>query len=167
MATDRTAMGAALDRKALLVSRLSGDYILRFAECCRPIFGSDLMRALVFLAILQANVSKVTGSPELNARYGHDEAPPDEMRQPVSALSIAASLSMPRETARRYVDQLIKLGLARRVGHKGVIIPLEVVSGSPVSESLKTNYANVRRFLMQLNDAGVIQVGGAEQEGEA
>jgi hypothetical protein len=53
------------------------------------------------------------------------------------------------------------------VGHKGVIIPLDDVTGSPVAEPLKTNSANVKRSLIPFSDAGVIAIPHDRQDSKA
>ena len=80
----------------------------------------DLVRGIVFLAILQAGRPRFA---EL-ARRGVLAWPrSDDALKPVSVHSLAMSLGLPYETARRQVQRLIAAGLVRRIDAQGVIVP--------------------------------------------
>lgn len=84
----------------------------------------DLVRGIVFLAILQAGRPRFA---EL-ARRGILAWPrSDDALKPLSVNSLAASLGLPYETARRQVQRLTAAGLVRRVEAQGVIVPESVV----------------------------------------
>jgi len=80
----------------------------------------DLVRGIIFLAILQAGRPRFA---EL-ARRGILAWPrSDDALKPLSVNSLAISLGLPYETARRHVQRLIAAGLVRRVDAQGVIVP--------------------------------------------
>jgi DNA-binding transcriptional regulator YhcF (GntR family) len=84
----------------------------------------DLVRGIVFLAIMQAGRPRFA---EL-ARRGVLAWPrSDDALKPVSVNSIAASLGLPYETARRQVQRLTAAGLVCRVEAQGVIVPESVL----------------------------------------
>src|SRR5690349_5823504 len=77
-------------------------------------FGRDVIDGLLLVAISQANVAQITRSPELQRTYARlDEAPPDDLRRPVSINAIAGSLRIPFETARRRIASLAEADVVR------------------------------------------------------
>jgi transposase-like protein len=147
--------------KLRLTGRAVGEYILRWAESVGPYFEGDLVRAMIYTAILQANVREIWNDPALNQQYGEGQAPPDALRRPISVSSVAASLNLPRETVRRHVIKMIEVGQVVKKD-AGVIVPLVIVQSAGAEANLKVQYANVRRLVLALRKAGV---SFAEDEG--
>lgn len=136
------------------VARLSSDYFLRTLALMSEFHEGDIIKAIVFQAIVAANTAHLDQSPD-GARYtAADNAPPDDLRRPVSALAIAQALGMPFETTRRYVNRLLAEGKCVRV-RKGVIAPRAVVQSPEASRLTLANVGNVRRFVRELKRAGV------------
>ncbi|RYF94256.1 MAG: hypothetical protein EON95_05950 [Caulobacteraceae bacterium] len=136
-----------------LTGRALGEFILRWAELAAPNFGGDLVTAVIYTAVIQANVREIWNDSELNRQYSAD-APPDALRRPISVSSIAASLNLPRETVRRHVTKMLETGaMVKKDG--GVMVPRAVVDSPQGLESMRLQYANVRRFVLALRRAGV------------
>lgn len=119
-----------------------------------PHFEGDLPRAMVFTAILQANVRDIWNDPELNKQYGDVRIPPDAVRRPISISSVAASLGMPRETVRRHVMKMEATGQVVRTP-QGLVVPASVVETPEFETNVRQQYANVRRLVQWLRTAGV------------
>ncbi|MGA0601804.1 hypothetical protein ACO2Q3_13945 [Caulobacter sp. KR2-114] len=134
--------------------RVTGQFFLRQAALLIDSAGGDLLLGLVYAAITAANTEHM--DEEVKARYAElDEAPPDELRRPISVLALSASLQLPYETTRRYVARLEEMGLARRLGRAGVIIPKAVHESPRSIENIRRSYADVHRFVAGLRKAGV------------
>jgi Mn-dependent DtxR family transcriptional regulator len=107
---------------------------------------------LLMLAIAQANLAPMERDPEFQKAYaGLEASPPDEMRRPARVRSIAVSLGVPQETARRRVVSLAEAGVLV-MRDDGVIMP-QAFTNSPhaLEMALETwgaftvFYANLRR----------------------
>jgi hypothetical protein len=136
------------------VARISSDYFLRSLALIAEVQDGDMIKAIVFLAVVAANTGHLEQTGQGSRFAGVDSAPPDDVRRPVSALAISQALGMPFETTRRYINRLIADGVLARV-KKGVIAPVAVVGSDEVSRVVATNATNVRRFLRDLRRAGI------------
>jgi hypothetical protein len=120
-------------------------------------FGRDVIDGLLLVAISQANVAQITRSPELQLRYATlDQAPPDELRRPVSISAIANSLQIPFETARRRITALVDVGVVR-VAPKGVVIPAAPLNSPFYRMGATANYALVRNLYFRLRGIGLLE----------
>jgi hypothetical protein len=138
---------------ARVAVRLGGDYVLRSLRLQAELSGGQLMLGLVSLAITQANVAHLVGDE--GRPYKDLEAlPPDEVRRPVSVLSVAQSLGLPYETTRRHVETLIRMGRCQRV-RGGVIVPAAAFDTPRHRELLAVNLANLRRLYRGLRAVDV------------
>jgi len=153
---DAQPSASAADReKARVVDRLATEHFLRSARGLSDQAAGNLFKALTLRAIVAANIGHIDHQPETSARYAAlDQAPPDELRRPVSVLAVAGSLGLPYETTRRYVAALIREGACARVKGGIVAAPATLV-GRDAEQAMLANLANVRRFLRALRRAGV------------
>ena len=134
--------------------RITGQFFLRQAAMLAAYTGGDLLLGLVYVAITTANTEHM--SEAALAGYSElDEAPPDELRRPISVLALSASLKLPYETTRRYVTRLEEMGLARRVGRVGVITPKQVHEDPAAVEGVRRSFNDVCRFVGGLRRVGV------------
>ena len=85
------------------------DGLLRLCRLATDVFGNDLERFVVYLAVISAGTSHFQRDPELRARYADDPLP-DELRLGISRRAIADSVGLPRETVRRKIAGLIADG---------------------------------------------------------
>lgn len=127
-------MSRAQDSRLL---RLSAGYMLDQLPSARVIF--DVVDALIVVAVGQANVAPVSASPELQLRYAtYDQAPPDELRRPVSINAVAQSLRLPFETVRRRLIKLSLLGACQST-RAGLIVPSRVLFAGVHQNHLERN----------------------------
>jgi hypothetical protein len=137
--------------------RLVANYLLRNVEVMSEAADGDLMGALIFAAIVQANVRPISNDPKLAKTYGQmDSIPPDELRSPVSVNAVAESLKIPYETTRRHVNKLIKDGWCVKVGTRGVIVPASVIASPTMLKAGMQQYSHLMHFLGQLRDIGFL-----------
>ena len=87
------------------------DALLRLARIVSDIYGPDLERFVVYLAVISAGVSGFKRDPELRSLYSDQDPLPDQYRLAISRRAIADSVGLPRETVRRKIAQLIADGL--------------------------------------------------------
>lgn len=118
----------------------------------------DILALLIHVAIVQANLGYIDNDPELRERWGDlDNAPPDEACHPVSALAVAASLNLPRETVRRKIRAQIDAGFCAVRGG-GVYAPF-VVRDRPenrvIIDRIGRKLADVLRSLARLDIGGL------------
>ena len=112
--------------EARLVGWLSVGFVLDIADLGR--MNAPLLDALLFAAVIEANVGRFNDQPALQAAYASlDQASPDELRRPVSVNALAGSLGVPFETARRHVNKLISQG-AIATAPGGVYVPTAMLT---------------------------------------
>jgi DNA-binding Lrp family transcriptional regulator len=135
-------------RVAQAVVRVSAGLILDQVRLGRgPL---DFVDALVLMAVTQANVEPVLRDAELNRRYAtYDQAPPDDLRRPISVNALSQSLGIPFETVRRRVARLATIGLYR-VGPHGVIVPGWVLRISSHKAAAVAGYDRARTLYWRL-----------------
>ena len=120
-------------------------------------FGRDVIDGLLLVAISQANVAQITRDPDLQRAYATlDQAPPDELRRPVSISAIANSLKIPFETARRRITTLTELGLLK-AERRGVILPQAPLSSPFYRLGAEANYRLVRNLYDRLRGIGLLE----------
>ena len=139
------------DRNALASVRAVVAWLATLANASEA-FEGDMMLGVVFMAIGQATVSHI--APERHLTDFDIGLTPDDMRRPVSVLSIAGSLNIPRETARRYVARLIDLGYCQRVHGRRVIIPGEVYRRPELAQALGHNKRDLLMLIAAYRRAG-------------
>jgi hypothetical protein len=147
------ALSAPDSRRAELaraVARATSDYLLRALRQLTDLHQGELITAIVCQAIIAANTAHLN-HPGCAALA---KLPPDEMRRPISILSLAGSLGLPFETTRRHVARLTDAGVCRRV-RGGVIVPAAVLDNPAAAAAAETNLANVQRLVRGLRRAGL------------
>ncbi len=102
------------------------DFILRIVECGLEAHENDLVRALIFSAVMSANARPYTADPQAAWDYATlAQSPPERERRPVTVTEVARLTGIPFETARRHVAVLLRDKDLVRVRGKGVINPLQ------------------------------------------
>ncbi|RAK60978.1 hypothetical protein DJ021_14760 [Phenylobacterium hankyongense] len=113
--------------------------------------------ALLVLAINQANIAPLTRDSAARIRYGQLDAPaPDEERRPISVSSIADSLGIPFETARRRVRRLEADG-ACATWPDGVVVPATFLASPAYVQSVVVGHERLRAFYVEIGAAGLIE----------
>lgn len=135
--------------------RMAIGAILRAVEVVNREYRGDVTAALVFAAVLEANVGHLASSPESTAQLATlARLPPDEMRRPVTGVALAATLGIPNETVRRKIKGLIEQGLLVRV-EGGLIVPTEIMASEKMTRLARGSFLNLRRLFIQLRRIGV------------
>ncbi len=136
-----------------LIFRLSSRYILRRVALAAPLFGGDLMKALVAGVVAQANLGHLARDPDLTRRWGgFADIAPSDLRRPISASAVAAALGAPRETVRRKVKDLIASGYLTEQP-VGLVVNATDASTSEAIEILAGLSALTDQFCAELADA--------------
>jgi len=117
----------------------------------------DLETLLIFLVVNEATMRPLIVGPQPRREWLNDPAPPREARGAISRAAIADKTTLPRETVRRKVNQLIELGLLaeRRDGEVQAVPKLGDGLFQPIGDEC---YAAVGRYherLVALGQAGV------------
>jgi hypothetical protein len=103
------------------------DAMLRLCRLASDIYGPDLERFVILLAVISAGASHLQRDAEVRSLYSDDAAVPPELFLGVSRRAIAESVGLPRETVRRRIEVLI--GSGHLVEEDGL-----VKTGTPVLE---------------------------------
>jgi DNA-binding Lrp family transcriptional regulator len=127
-------------------------FILRLEAASRNT--RDIVDGLMFAAIQASNVSGINADPELQVAYATlMDAPPDELRRPVSVSAIAHSLRMPFETARRRVQALVRIG-ALTVTPKGVLVSQQALGSHLFLANVFLRHEVLRDFYFEMKRLG-------------
>lgn len=142
--------------QARAVARISGDYTLRTMIAVAAQLDHDYSLAVVYLAILQANMGAMSEDTALSARYaGVDTIVPEDLRRPISVHALAGSLHMPYETTRRCVGRLIDKGFVKRVSRSGILTCAEKQAEPGQKRMVEQNYQDAMRMVGQLRRGGI------------
>lgn len=140
------------DRLAL---RLSTEYMLRSIDLMTKVVGGDLVKGLIFIAIVQANTQHILSDEQMSQAYSEaSDTVPDDVRRPVSVHALSVSLGIPYETTRRYVNKLLADGFCVRA-RRGLVVPASVLRQDEMLAALKRNYSNLQRLVSGLRRSGV------------
>lgn len=135
--------------------RMAIGAILRAVTMVNREYDGDITAALVFAAVVEANVGHLATNPESTAQLAtRVRLPPDELRRPVTGVALAATLGIPNETVRRKVKGLIEQGLLARVDG-GLIVPTQVMASEKITRLTRASFLNLRRLFIQLRRIGV------------
>lgn len=125
-------------------------YVLRGVAAQVDASGGDATSAFVMIAVMNANLDHIDRDPELARGFARFSTPvPDEARVPVSALSIAGRLGLPRETVRRRLAQLVEAGRCLQDA-KGFYVPMRVLAAGERREVALQGLAAARRLRRDL-----------------
>ena len=142
--------------QARAVARIGGDYTLRAMIALAANLDHDYALAVVYLAILQANLAPMMEDPALSARYaGIDTIAPEDLRRPISVHALAGSLHMPYETTRRCVGRLIDKGFVKRVSRSGILTCADKVAEPGQKRLVEQQYQDTLRLVGQLRRGGL------------
>lgn len=136
--------------------RASTRFLMQSIEMMlRTVGGRDLLRATIFLAIVDANLRHLAPDDAISQTYSESEdSIPDNLRRPISVHALALSLELPYETTRRHVNALLQDGYCRR-RENGVYVPAEVLSRDNILATHQENLVNLRTLFRDLEAGGV------------
>ncbi len=143
------------------LARLSSNYLLRSLSNLTEAFDGDMALAVVFIAISQAATDHLPLNRD-RRNFGENGFIPDELRRPVTVLSIANSLQMPRETTRRHVARLLQRGYCVQVRGRRVMIPAEVYRRAELREVVEKNRRDLQLLMTGIRRASLLKEDGTE-----
>ncbi|WP_296599932.1 hypothetical protein [Phenylobacterium sp.] len=130
------------------------NFILNVEQASRA--NEDIVDGLLFAAIQSANVATISNDPELQVAYAVlADAPPDELRRPVSVNAVAQSLRMPFETARRRVQRMVRRG-ALEVTAKGVRVSPWALGADRFLDNVILRHEHLRAFYLEVRSLGLV-----------
>jgi hypothetical protein len=142
-------------RRDRLALRASTTFMLHSVDLMSRIVGGDILRGVIFTAIVDANVRHIRpGDPIAQSYSEAGDQVPDEIRRPISVHALALELDVPYETTRRHVNALIAGGFCERT-ETGIVVPGTVIARDQISMALRRNFENLRRLVSDLREGGV------------
>ena len=138
------------------VVRLSVDFFLNSLGRLTHSLDLDLINALLYAAVVQANVRHIAADASLTSEFsGLDAIPPDRLRHAVSVYALARELRLPYETTRRYISHLVDRGLCERAKGGGLVVPAAVHARPELVEGVDLNWRDTTAYLAALGELGV------------
>jgi len=138
-----------------LLTRVCTEYFLESATTLSDLFAGDIIKGLVWLTIIRANVEGLEHDSEAARSYATaDAAPPDSLRTPTTVYSVAKSLGLTYETGRRHVNWLIEKGFCVR-NESGLVVTEAILRSPAVLRGYSRNLANYRKFMEAIDRAGL------------
>lgn len=142
-------------RRDRLALRASTTYFLHSVDLMARVVGGDILRGVIFTAIVDANVRHIRPSDAMAQAYSEAaDQLPDELRRPISVHALALELDIPYETTRRHVNALIAEGYCLRA-ETGIVVPASVIARDQMANALRRNFENLRRLIGDLRAGGV------------
>ncbi|MDP1736672.1 MAG: hypothetical protein Q8L23_04445 [Caulobacter sp.] len=142
-------------RRDRLALRASTTYFLHSVDLMARIVGGDILRGVIFTAIVDANVRHIRPADVVSQAYSEaGDNLPDDLRRPISVHALALELDVPYETTRRHVNALIAGGYCLRA-ETGIIVPGSVIARDQMANALRRNFENLRRLVGDLRAGGV------------
>lgn len=142
-------------RRDRLALRAATGFMLNSVDLMSRIVGGDILRGVIFTAIVDANVRHIRPGDVVGQTYSEaSDQVPDDLRRPISVHALALELDIPYETTRRHVNALIAQGFCVR-GETGILVPASVLARDQISMALRRNFENLRRLVNELREGGV------------
>lgn len=142
-------------RRDRLALRASTTFLLHSVDLMARVVGGDILRGVIFTAIVDANVRHLRPGDPLSQSYSEaTDQVPDDLRRPISVHALALELDIPYETTRRHVNALIADGLCERA-ETGIVVPGSVIGRDQMAMALRRNFENLRRLVGDLREGGV------------
>ncbi len=142
-------------RRDRLALRASTTFLLQSVDLMSRIVGGDILRGVIFTAVVDANVRHIRPGDVVSQTYSEaTDRVPDDLRRPISVHALALELDIPYETTRRHVNALIQGGFCQRT-ESGIVVLADVLAREPISLALRRNFENLRRLVSDLREGGV------------
>ena len=140
----------------LFLARVGSNYLLRVLANLTEAFDGDMALAVVFIAIGQAATDHL-GIHRDFRDFGGDGLIPDELRRPVTVLSVANSLQMPRETTRRHVARLLQRGYCIQVQGRRIMIPAAIYQRPEIRQVIEKNRRDLQLLISTIRRAHLLK----------
>jgi hypothetical protein len=135
------------------ISWLSMRMNLSYVSVSKSWLNGDIVAAILILGIFTGNTAHIDSTTEGTRQYLTPGSVPDEMRRPMNALSVAASVGIPRETARTKIRMLEQNGLLT-VSSEGVVLSPDALLFGSLSRVVPGYLAALEEFLTGLRTLG-------------
>ncbi|MFA4951826.1 hypothetical protein [Brevundimonas sp.] len=145
--------------QAAKVTWLNVRLTLSYIETSRTWIDPDLVSALLVAGVLSASVEAADQQHADLRRFLEPGGLPDDVRRPVNVMSVALSLSVPRETARTKVRSLLDRGVLEHQG-RGIILSSTVILSEPLMAAMAEYLRATSTFidgLATLEACGVVR----------
>ncbi|PZQ59418.1 MAG: hypothetical protein DI570_16220 [Phenylobacterium zucineum] len=131
------------------------DLLLELIEATRgPL---DSLDTMLLVTIVQANIAPLMTNPALEASYAAlDQAPPDELRRPISVAAVAGATGLPFETVRRRVARLRDMGVCQ-IHAEGVVAPQQHLDTPQHRAIIAENFRILRDTYRRLEAVGFFE----------
>lgn len=113
----------------------------------------DLETLLIFVVINEATMRPLVVGPNARLDLIDHPSPPDEARGSISRNLIADRASLPRETVRRKVNQLIRIGLLSET-REGEVRPVPMLAETGYQRVADECFDAVERYDARLRSLG-------------
>lgn len=142
-------------RRDRLALRAATTFMLHSVDLMSRVVGGDILRGVIFTAIVDANVRHIRPADTVSQSYSEaSDQVPDDIRRPISVHALALELDIPYETTRRHVNALISAGLCERT-ETGIVVPAAVIARDQMAMAVRRNFENLRRLVGDLREGGV------------
>lgn len=132
-----------------MISWLNLRMNLAFVAVSRSWLNDDLIAGMLMSGVFTGNVQHIDSTPEGTRRYLAPGSVPNELRRPVNAMSVAASVGIPRETARTRIKTLIGNGILIE-SDAGVVLSTDGIGNGPILKVLPGYLGAIDAFLTDL-----------------
>ena len=140
----------------LFLARVGSNYLLRVLANLTEAFDGDMALAVVFIAIGQAATDHLGLNRDFRD-FGGQGLIPDELRRPVTVLSVANSLQMPRETTRRHVTRLLQRGYCIQVQGRRIMIPAAIYQRPEIRQVIEKNRRDLQLLISTIRRAHLLK----------
>jgi hypothetical protein len=130
------------------------ELLLDVLHAARTFVPSDLDSIAIYLCVGEATMRPVLADPAKVKELETTERAPEDLRGSITMLQVADRLSMPRETVRRKVKQLIEKGLLY-ADDKGRIRSTPNFDNPELGPAVEAIHDAVRRYHERLAKYGV------------
>lgn len=122
---------------------------LAYVSVSKSWLNGDLVAGMLISGIFTGNTAHIDSTADGTRQYLTPGSVPDELRRPVNAMSVAASVGIPRETARSKIRMLEKSGLLT-VSGEGVVLSTDTLLFGPMNRVVPGYLAALEEFLTGL-----------------
>lgn len=132
-------------------SQFSIEYVVDFLLKGRTLLGNDFDAVTILLVIMTQTMERAFRLDQDNVRrLSWHEPLPADLFVPISRLAIAAITGLPKETVRRKVAKLERLGLVVKTGSRGVIVSQQLLTSTEMMDLIGYNHKILERLLNRL-----------------
>lgn len=130
------------------------ELFLDMMHAVRGLVELDFESIAIYVCVGEATMRPLLADPDLVAKLAGEAVASDDLRGSITMLLVADRMGIPRETVRRKVKNLIKLGLLYE-DDKGRIRSTAVFTNPKVPETMKAIQDAVRRYHERLAKYGI------------